>query len=60
MYTGFWWGNLSEKDRHRWEDNIQEVGCGAMDWIDLSQDMDRWRVLVNEPVIFLSYLYLVI
>jgi len=29
----------------RWEDNIkidlQEVGCGCMDWIDLSQDMDR-------------------
>jgi len=35
----------------RWEDNIkidlQEVGCGGMDWIDLSQDMDRWRELVN-------------
>ena len=31
--------------RHRWEDNInlnlQEVGCGGMDWIDLAQDMDR-------------------
>jgi len=31
--------------RHRWEDNIkmdlQEVGCGGMDWIDLSQDRDR-------------------
>jgi len=32
-YTGFWWGNLRERDRcrHRWEDNIkmdlQEVGC---------------------------------
>jgi len=35
---------------HRWEDNIkmdlQEVGWG-MDWIDLAQDRDRWRVLVN-------------
>jgi len=35
----------------RWEDNIkmdlQEVGCGGMDWIELSQVMDRWRALVN-------------
>jgi hypothetical protein len=35
----------------RWEDNIkmdlQEVGCGGMDWIDLAQNRDRWRALVN-------------
>ena len=35
----------------RWEDNIkmdlQEVGCGGMDWIELVQDMDRWPELVN-------------
>ena len=35
----------------RWEDNIktdfQEVGCGRVDWIDLAQDRDRWRALVN-------------
>ena len=37
--------------RSRWDDNIktdlQEVGCGDMDWIDLTQDRDRWRALVN-------------
>jgi hypothetical protein len=37
--------------RHRWEDNIkmavQDVGCGGMDWIDLVQDWDRWRALIN-------------
>ena len=40
-----------ERPRHRWEDNIkmdlQEVGCGDMDWIVLAQDWDRWRAVVN-------------
>ena len=31
--------------RHRWEDNIKEVECGGMDWIDLSQDRDRCWLL---------------
>jgi hypothetical protein len=37
--------------RRRWEDHIkmdlQNVECMGMDWIDLSQDEDRWRALVN-------------
>jgi len=39
------------RTRLRWEDNIkidlQEVGCGAMGWIELAQDRDRWWALVN-------------
>jgi len=39
------------RTRRRWENNInvdvQEVGCGGMDWIELAQDTDRWRALVT-------------
>ena len=44
------------RPRHRWEDNIkmdlQEVGCGGMDWIELAQDRDRWWALVNPVMNF--------
>ena len=37
--------------RRRWEDNIkmdlQKVGSGGMNWIDLAEDRDRWRALVT-------------
>jgi len=39
------------RPRRRWVDNVrtdlQEVGCGYMDWIGLAQDRDSWRTLVS-------------
>jgi hypothetical protein len=49
-------GNLKERGhlgrtRLRWEDNIkidlQEVGGGRGDWMELAQDRDRWRAIVG-------------
>jgi hypothetical protein len=40
------------RPRSRWEDNIdmdlREIGWSGMEWIDLAQDEDRWRALVNK------------
>ena len=42
------------RPRRRWEDNIkmdlQVVGCVGRDWVELAQDRDWWRALVN-PVL---------
>jgi len=54
-YSGFWRGKHEVKrplgrPRRRWDDikmDLQEVGCGVMDWIELAQDRNRWRALVN-------------
>jgi hypothetical protein len=43
-----------ERPRRRWEDNIymdlSEIGWGVMDWIDLAQDRDQRRALVNTVI----------
>jgi hypothetical protein len=55
-YTGFWWGKLKERGHLgdpgvdgmivlRWI--FKEMGWGGMDWIDLAQDTDRCRALVD-------------
>ena len=55
-FGGETWGKEPlGRSRRRWENNIkmdlQEVGCGGMDWIELAQDRDRWRGLVNAVMI---------
>jgi len=54
--TGFWRRDLTERDqlearRREWEDNIkedlQEMRWVGMKWINLAQDRERWRALVN-------------
>ena len=59
-YIGFWWGKPEGKrqlgrPKRRREDNIkmdlQGVGCGGMNWIELVQDRETWRALVNAVVI---------
>jgi hypothetical protein len=61
VYTGFLVGKSEGKrplgrPGRKWEDNIkmdlQEVGCGGMDWMDVAQDKGRWRALVNTVMIF--------
>jgi hypothetical protein len=45
---------LLGRPRLRWDDNIrmdlQEVGCGCMNWIGLAQGRDRWRAIVNTVI----------
>jgi hypothetical protein len=50
-FGGETWARPLGRPRRRWEDNIkmdiQEVGCGGLDWIELAQDMESWRALVT-------------
>jgi len=55
-YEGFLVGKPERKrplgrHRRRWEDNIEidlpEMVCGGMDWMEVAQDRDKWRALVN-------------
>jgi hypothetical protein len=60
LHTGLWWEDLME--RNHLEDlgvdgdnikiGLQEVGLRSMDWIDLAQDRDRLRALVDAVMNF--------
>jgi hypothetical protein len=49
MHVGYLWE--SQKETGGWVDNtkmdLREIGCDGIDWIDLAQDRDQWRVLVD-------------
>jgi hypothetical protein len=56
-HIGYWWQSRSKETTGkttyvcRWVDNIKmdlrEICCDAVDWIDVAQDRDQWRALVN-------------
>jgi hypothetical protein len=54
MHIGYWWESQKRplgRPRCRWMDNIKmdlrEIGRDGVDWMDMAQDMDQWRALVN-------------
>jgi hypothetical protein len=51
MHIGYWWESQKERDHYEDQDNIKndlrEIGWDGMDWIDLAQDRDHWRLVVN-------------
>jgi hypothetical protein len=47
VYTGYWWRDVRKETTWNNKMGLQEVGWGGMDWINLSQDRDRWRELVD-------------
>jgi hypothetical protein len=53
MHIGYWWESQKERgrSRRRWVDNIKmdlrEIEWDGMNWMELDQDRDQWRALVN-------------
>jgi hypothetical protein len=54
MHIGYLWEN--QKEIGHWEDrdvggwtimDLKEIGWDGVDWIDMAQDMDQWRAVVN-------------
>ena len=59
VHTRFWWGSLAERDYSEYTGLHERIilKCifkkwdKSMDWIDLAQDTDRWRALVNTVMV---------
>jgi hypothetical protein len=58
MHIGYWWESQMERDHREDQDvggrwvvnikiNLREIGWDGVDWIDMAQDRDKWRALVN-------------
>jgi hypothetical protein len=55
MHIGYWWETQKERDHWEYQDAggltiliwILEIGWDGMDWVDVVQDRDQWRPLVN-------------
>ena len=61
MHTEFWWGDPRERDywkdldldgRIRLKLNFKKWKGVGMDWLDLAEDLERWRALVNAAMNF--------
>jgi hypothetical protein len=58
MHIGYWWESQKERDywEDQWVDNIKmdvrEIGWDGVDWINIAQDRDQWRTLVNIVLYF--------
>ena len=54
VYKALVWEHAGKGPLGRWENNIkmdlEDVGCGGVDWVKLAQDRDRWRALVYAVV----------
>jgi hypothetical protein len=54
MHIGYWWASQKERDHHEDQDvggwtilKWREIGWDVVDWINMAQDRDQWRTLVN-------------
>jgi hypothetical protein len=51
MLIGYWWREATRKTRRRWVYNVKmdlrEIRWSGVDWIDLAQDRDQWRAVMN-------------
>jgi hypothetical protein len=58
MHIGYWWESQKERDHLEdqdvggWTMDLREIGWDGVNWIDLAQDKDQWRALVNTVMNF--------